>query len=62
MEGVAVLTITAAAAKLEQRREIVSLMLARKELAGATINGRPAVLDDAAFRQAARKAKRRKAA
>ena len=58
METVAVLTVRAAADKLDRRREAVHLMLARGELSPATINGRPAVLDDITFRRMARKARK----
>lgn len=58
MEGVNVLTIRAAAAELKERRESVALRLARKELTAATINGRPAVLDDVTFRRMQRKVRR----
>jgi hypothetical protein len=58
MEGLAVLTVNEAAGRLKQRRETVALLLARKELTPATINGRLAVLDDITFRAMQRKAKK----
>lgn len=58
MEGVGVLTIREAATRLRARREKVSLLLALNELTPATINDRPAVLDDVTFRRLQRKAKR----
>jgi hypothetical protein len=58
MEGLAVLTVNEAAGRLKQRREAVALLLARKELTPATINGRLAVLDDITFRAMQRKAKK----
>ena len=58
MSEVGVFTISAAAIRLDLRREYVSLLLARKELTPATINERPAVLDDLRFRRLARKARK----
>ena len=57
MATVNVLTINSAAAQLRTYRERVQVMLAAGSLTGATINGKLAVLDDATFRRAVRKAK-----
>ncbi len=64
METVSVLTIREAASRLVRRREAVQLLVARGELTSATINDRPAVLDDLTFRRmkAAREAVARKIA
>jgi hypothetical protein len=51
-----VLTIRTAARRLGTRSETVHLMLVRGDLTSAQINDKPAVLDDLAFRRAARKA------
>jgi hypothetical protein len=56
MPDVAVLTVTEAASRLDERRETIPVLVARGELTPATINGRPAVVDDAKFRRAQRRA------
>jgi hypothetical protein len=53
--AVKVLTVREAAARLGARPEAVALKLARAELTPATINDRPAVLDDITFRRLLRK-------
>lgn len=58
MKGIAVLTIRHTASKLNVSRTIVPVMLAAGELTPATVNGRPAVLDDLALRRAIRRAQK----
>jgi hypothetical protein len=54
MEAVAVLTIEAAAKQLGTSRYNCAQMLMRRELTQCSVDGRPAVLVDKAFRKAER--------
>jgi hypothetical protein len=55
--AVRVLTLREAARRLDRPRPHISILLASGKLTPATINDRPAVADDAAFRRQGRKPK-----